>query len=250
MAKNKIQTVRKVWISVGLWVMLIFFLLLSYEHQKVGNGRSIISSIEETLESRYIQTINEAGEAEAGYTFEIGVKDLRNLEDLKNWFTQLFSFYAQEDYYELNNGEVFEGNYFTGINYMITDRYRFTIRKKTIMDADNSEFNRIAERTLSKSFDPADDDPEGEFKETIVGEASGKEFEYTPNSGYLNKGGYVKFVRVEDLIDEVPIFVEEGFIDKQMNSMVVDFITMQITTKNIVYVSIIFTLDDAFNVNT
>ena len=172
------------------------------------------------------------------------------MNDFKGWIIDLFAFFITYDEKRLANGEEYKGFFFGGVNYLVTSKYRLTIRRKTIENTENEEFRTVSSQSVSHSFDYDASDPEGEEKRTIVGYITEEDYEYIEGGGYLNAGGYASTIDVLEFLIYVPVIVEDGLIDAQLNSIVIDFPIYQITTGNLMYVALIFTLDNGYNVNT
>jgi Polycystin cation channel len=252
--KHKIKLVKKqetfhiLWSLILSIVLAIFFLVVSLQHQKTVEGRKIVSSVENFFDKRYIQLIDPDTGLKKTVSYEIPVQALQNIYDMLDWLN-LFSQFGTYDVYQLSSGENYEGFFFGGTNFLLTEQYRITLRRLNIKYYDAGAYNVLGQLSFPSAFRITDIGPTSSENATnIFGHYTGKWHNYTVENSFLGAGGFEILTPIDKMKEGFMSLAYDSVIDTCFSSVAIDFPIYQLTSKNAIYAYVAFTADDSYNI--
>lgn len=244
--KQKLRTTKLIWSTISSLVLSVFFLLVALEHQKIVDGRKMVLSIESLFGETSVQYIDETGKKRVTQS-PINLYNFQSLEDVVTW-SKLFQAFATKNNITLSGGNSFSGYFFGGVNFMLMNQYRITLRKSFLQEAADSPYKTLSTKTLSETFEYLELDPPGELKTPFKGKFSNITYNYSTEDSYESAGGYVFYSPINQIASVLNRTYQDKLLDSSIISLTIDFPIYQITSDNLIYVALTIFLDDAFNV--
>jgi len=246
---QKVKAVRIIWSVVAVWISFVFLQIIATNHHKITEGSNIKSTLKFMFEQTNIKQQRADGQV-GNFSSDISISNLRNPHDIVNWVTSLFVNYASENSYTLSDKGEYAGYYVQDTNFLISDQYRLSIRKRTLEQVESDTYNGYSNFVFTDIFQADAKNPKGESTSQVQGSSTGTLYNFTESSGYHNAGGYILTSSIADFSDLFANIKSDRFINSTINSIVIDFPLLNINTEDVIYIALIFELQDGFNIKT
>lgn len=244
--KLKLKSVKAIWQLIFLMIGLGTYIFLVTMFFQIPENYTIASSLLQTLHQPYEVP-------QMGSSAVASVTDVNNTNDVVYYLAEIFprtfkvKYYYPADAksaanYTVNESLIQENPCLNEFMFLINSEVRVTIRKRITYETQNY-FKDVLPESIAPSFTYDSSKNPQEFTKNDV-------LEYITQGSYDNLGGYVFLANpVTEFSKKILQLNEQNFLRNDLNSIVVDFLLVNVLKNKYLYYLLVFQFGDGGGVS-